>query len=86
MTPYSTKPFILGDRRFLILGPEDGDHLPMFWSSMVWEWVERDAATLYGNEVWLFPSWELPVGGVGILDIENGLMHTPRPSRRESGK
>jgi hypothetical protein len=72
--------------RYLILGPADQDQLPMFWSKEHGGWVDRDSATLYGQEIFLFPPRELPVGGVGILDIENGLIYTPRPSCRESGK
>jgi hypothetical protein len=66
--------------RFLILGPAGQDHLPMFWSQSMGEWVERDDATLYtGNEVFSFPARELPSGVQGIIDIETGEIHTPRP-------
>ena len=68
--------------KYLILGPADQDHLPMFWSQSMGGWVERDDATLYGNEIWLFPPRELPVGGVGILNIMTGQMHTPSPRGR----
>jgi hypothetical protein len=64
--------------KYLILGPEDHNHLPLFWSRERGEWVERDDATLYGEGIWQFPPWELPIGGRGILDIENGLHYTPR--------
>jgi len=50
----------------------------MFWSRSMGRWVERDDATLYGEEVWHFPPRELPVGGRGILDVATGLLHTPR--------
>ena len=73
---------MLGDRRFLIIGPEDQDHLPMFWSQTIGEWVERDDATLYGEEVWLFPPRELPIGGKGIIDIVNHhIFYASRPGR-----
>ena len=65
-------------KKFLILGPEDQDQLPMFWSREKWDWVERDEATLYGKEIWLFPPRELPVGAQGVLDVMNGQIHTPK--------
>jgi len=64
--------------RFLIIGPEDHNHLPLFWSQARGEWVERDDATLYGDEIWKFPPWELPVGAQGVLDIKNRQIYTPR--------
>jgi len=64
--------------KYLILGPEDHNHLPLCWSEQRGEWVERDDATLYTDRIWLFPPRELPVGGRGILDIETGLLYTPR--------
>jgi len=72
--------------KYLILGPEDQDQLPLCWSEQRGEWVERDDATLYTDRIWLFPPRELPVGGVGILDITTGQMHTPRLSRGETPK
>jgi hypothetical protein len=68
-------------KRFLILGPNGHDSLTLFWSRERAEWVDRDDATLYGDEIWLFPPRELPVGGRGIIDIFTGQIHTPRPGR-----
>lgn len=64
--------------RYLILGPADHDGLTQFWSRSLGDWVSRDDATLYGKEIWLFPPRELPIGAQGVLDITNGLIHTPR--------
>ena len=64
--------------RFLILGPNDADQLPMFWSREHGQWVDRDNATLYTEaEVFAFPPRELPVGGRGIIDIETAHHYTP---------
>ena len=66
-------------KRYLILGPASEEGLTQFWSQSLGDWVGRDDATLYGEEIWLFPPWELPVGmGVHIMDILNGKIHTPK--------
>jgi hypothetical protein len=67
--------------RYLIIGPADGGGLTQFWSQSLGDWVDRDNATLYDNEIWLFPPRELPVGGRGILDILTQQIHTPLPGR-----
>jgi len=75
------------EERYLILGPEDQDHLPMFWGRHPlwgWGWVERERAILYDDDIWLFPPWELPVGkGVCIMDIVVNQKYTPRSHRKK---
>ena len=68
-------------RKFLILGPEDHNGLPMGWKD--WQgWVEQDKATRYeGGYVFSFPPRELPTGGVGIQNVRTGMIYTPRPYR-----
>jgi hypothetical protein len=69
-------------KHFLILGPEDSDHLPLFWSREHGQWMDRDGATLYTEaEVFSFPPRELPSGARGIIDIENAHHYTPPPGR-----
>lgn len=68
--------------RYLILGPTGPSGNTQFWSVSRGDWGERDDATLYGNEIWLFPPRELPVGeGVHIMDILTGKIHTPLPGK-----
>jgi hypothetical protein len=65
-------------KTFLIFGPPDHNSLPQFWSRDLWQWVDRDGATLYTEaEAFAFPPRELPVGGVGIIDIETHKVYTP---------
>lgn len=72
---------MLGAKRYLILGPEDHNELPMGWKK--WRgWVEQDKATLYDRDyVFSFPPSELPTGGVGIQNVRTGRIYTPRPGR-----
>ena len=71
--------------KYLILGPEDQDQLPMFWSGDLWTWVNKDQATLYSEFVFHWPPWELPPKWKGILDIETGQLYTlgQHPPHRE---
>lgn len=64
-------------KSFLIVGPEDHNHLPTFWNKDCWQWVERGKATLYtGANVFSFPPRELPIGARGIIDLETACFYT----------
>jgi hypothetical protein len=66
-------------KKYLILGPEDHNGLPMFWNSSRGDWVGRGDATVYtGDYVFSFPPRELPVGNVGNVNIYTGMVHTPK--------
>jgi len=66
--------------KYLIIGPVGENDLNLFWSDIAQDWVQRDKATIYGEEIWWFPPRELPVGeGVHIVDIENKVTYIPIP-------
>jgi hypothetical protein len=69
-------------KKYLILGTEDHNNLPLFWSQSKCQWVERDEATLYGEkDIFNFPPSELPTGARGVIDIETQEIYTPIPGR-----
>ena len=71
------------NKTFIILGPDGGDDLPMHWDHEFWQWVESGApseATLYSEEeIFSFPSGELPVGVGAIMDMATGIEYVPLP-------
>ncbi|HOT87913.1 MAG TPA: hypothetical protein PLC59_04650 [Bacteroidales bacterium] len=69
------------NKKYLILGEPDGKETKkLFWNKELSEWVTLDKASYYGEEIWLFPPWELPIGGRGILNIETKDIFIPRAS------
>ena len=71
------------NKKYLILGEPDGKETKkLFWNKELSEWVTLDKASYYGEEIWLFPPWELPIGG-RILNVETKDIFIPRGSRGE---
>lgn len=56
--------------RYVLAGPDDDDGLPQFWT-MSHEWGDFYKARWYGEELWGFPSGELPTGTRFIMDMED---------------
>lgn len=51
---------------YAIIGPEDHNELPTFWSLRKWGWVEFHEATAFDARIIGSP---LPIGGIGWLDV-----------------